>query len=105
MQNITVPFLMFYLLCNQLYYSFHGTAFSLNMEKDFFVVTPERKQNNSRQLSLLKLVGLENRIIIEGSSMPELTLLSVDYEQVRPLLEDARDKSLNYLKTAIDGKQ
>ncbi len=84
--------------------SFHGTAFSVNMEKDFYVVTPERKQNNSRQRSLLKLVGLENRLVVENASMPEKSDYAVDFDKVRPLLEKAREASKKYLKEAIDGK-
>ena len=84
--------------------SFHGTAFSLNMQKDFFVVTPERKKNNSRQKSLLRLVGQENRLLVEGVPMPDKDKYGVDYSTVNPLLAEARGKSLNYLKGAIDGE-
>ena len=76
----------------------------MNMEKDFYVVTPERKQNNSRQRSLLKLVGLENRLVVENASMPEKSDYAVDFDKVRPLLEKAREASKKYLKEAIDGK-
>ena len=84
--------------------SFHGTAFSLNMQKDFFVVTPERKQNNSRQKSLLRLVNQENRLIVEGAPMPAKDKFSMNYSTVNPLLAEAREKSINFLKGAIDGK-
>lgn len=84
--------------------SFHGTAFSLNMQKDFFVVTPERKKNNSRQKSLLRLVGMEDRLLVEGAPMPGKDKFSVDFSTVNPLLTEAREKSINYLKGAIDGE-
>lgn len=84
--------------------SFHGTAFSLNMQKDFFVVSPERKQNNSRQKSLLRLVNLENRLIIEGAQMPKKESFSIDYTIVTPLLESARDMSKNYLINSMYGE-
>ena len=84
--------------------SFHGTAFSVNMEKDFFVVTPARKKNNSRQKSLLKLVGLEDRLLVENAGLPEKVDYAVDYDKVRPLLEKAREANRKYLKEAIDGK-
>lgn len=84
--------------------SFHGTAFSLNMNKDFYVVTPARKQNNSRQKSLLRLFGLEDRMLIEDAPMPSLDNLHVEYKNVNKLLEKEREKSINYLRTAIDGK-
>ena len=82
--------------------SFHGTAFSLNMEKNFFVVTPARKQNNSRQKSILHLVGLENRLIIEESPMPHRDNFKVDYNVVSPRLDAARVDSLNYLRKALE---
>lgn len=84
--------------------SFHGTAFSLNMNKYFYVVTPARKQNNSRQKSLLKLVDLEDRLLVEDSPMPALEKFHVDYHRVNILLDAEREKSKNFLKTAIDGK-
>lgn len=84
--------------------SFHGTAFSLNMQKDFFVVSPERKQNNSRQKSLLRLVNMEDRLIVEGSQMPKQDFFIIDYTKVNPLLEVAREESKNYLINAIYGE-
>lgn len=84
--------------------SFHGTAFSLNLQKDFYVVTPKRKKNNSRQKSLLRLVGLEERLLVEGAPMPAKERFGVDYSTVNPLLAKAREKSINYLKGAINGK-
>lgn len=84
--------------------SFHGTAFSLNMQKDFFVVTPERKKNNSRQKSLLRLVGQEDRLLVEGAPVPSKERFCVDYSTVNPLLAEAREKSINYLKGSIDGE-
>jgi hypothetical protein len=83
--------------------SFHGTCFSLNMNKDFYVVTPSRKQNNSRQESLLKLFRLEDRLIIEDSPRPDLKKIGVDYERVNTLLALQREQSLSYLKHAIGG--
>lgn len=85
--------------------SFHGTAFSLNMEKNFFVVTPERKKNNSRQKSILRLVGLEDRLIEENSSMPLKQNYVIDYKTIRLKLEKARQESMDYLKNAIDGTE
>lgn len=84
--------------------SFHGTAFSLNMDKDFYVVTPARKKNNNRQKSLLKLVDLEDRLLVENAPFPSIKELHINYEKVNGLLEAEREKSKNYLKTAIDGK-
>ena len=45
--------------------SFHGLAFSLNLEKQFVMVP--RNEFNSRIESLLRLVGLEDRLINDGN--------------------------------------
>lgn len=82
--------------------SFHGTAFSLNFGKQFYTVIPRGASNNSRQKSILKLFGCENRMIVEGSSMPEVS--EVDITRTMETLDREREKSINYLKNAIDGE-
>lgn len=82
--------------------SFHGTAFSINFGKQFYTVIPKGKSNNSRQQSILKLFRCEDRMIVEGSVMPELR--PMDFATVLSCLDIERDKSLNYLKKAINGK-
>ncbi|MCM1372613.1 MAG: polysaccharide pyruvyl transferase family protein [Bacteroides sp.] len=83
--------------------SFHGTAFSINMNKPFYVVTPAHKNNNSRQQSILKLFGLSSRIIAEGADFPSESDLAINFDPVNNRLSEERQKSMNYLKTAIDG--
>lgn len=82
--------------------SFHGTAFSINFGKQFYTVIPKGKSNNSRQQSILKLFRCEDRMIVEGSVMPELR--PMDFATVLSCLDIERDKSMNYLKKAINGK-
>lgn len=82
--------------------SFHGTAFSINFGKQFYTVIPLGKSNNSRQRSLLKLMGCEERMLVEGSRMPPIT--EVDKPLVDRRLVEERKKSINFLKYAIDGK-
>lgn len=82
--------------------SFHGTAFSINFNRPFYVVTPARMKNNSRQQSILKLFGLSSRIISEGTNLPKADDLIVNFDSVNKILSEERDKSVNYLKTAID---
>ena len=52
----------------------------------------------------MKLMGLEDRLIIEGSPMPAKDTYHIDYTKVSPYLEKARMESKSYLKEAIDGK-
>lgn len=84
--------------------SFHGTAFSINFNKDFYVVTPARMNNNSRQQSILRLFNLSDRIIKEGEPLPGNNLWKIDFEPVNDILERERTKSKDYLKKAIDGE-
>lgn len=84
--------------------SFHGTAFSINFNKDFYVVTPARMKNNSRQQSILRLFNLSERIIKEGEALPDKNQWKVDFEPVNSILEREREKSKEYLKNAIDGE-
>lgn len=77
--------------------SFHGTAFSINLERDFYTVTPLRKQNNSRQQSLLKLFQLESRLLVEGVKFPSVEHRHIDYIPVMQRLSEERKKSIQFL--------
>ena len=84
--------------------SFHGTAFALNFGRQFYTVLPLRKQNNSRQRSLLELFGLTSRLLVEGDELPDVAR-EVDYKAVDARLDSERAKSLKFLKSAIDGRE
>ena len=61
---------------------------------------PLGKSNNSRQKSILKLMGCEERMLTEGSDMPVIERLDTD--SILGRLEEERQKSINFLKNAID---
>lgn len=82
--------------------SFHGTAFAINFNKEFYTITPARKQNNSRQQSLLNLLGLSNRLVPEG--YPVDIDQKIDYENVNQILDIERRRSIEFLTNAIDGE-
>lgn len=84
--------------------SFHGTAFSVNFNRDFYTILPMRKQNNSRQRSLLEMFGLTERLLVEGAPMPNASSMTIDYTTVSLCLSNERRKSINFLKQAIDEK-
>lgn len=84
--------------------SFHGTAFSVNFQRDFYTILPRRKQNNSRQRSLLELLGLMDRLLVEGAPWPVISEVNMDYAHVNKRLEEERNKSILFLKSAIDGE-
>ena len=82
--------------------SFHGTAFSINFGRNFYTVIPNGKDNNSRQRSILKLMGCEERLVKEGSSFPKI--IPAETDKIGNRLDAERINSLNFLKTAIDGE-
>lgn len=84
--------------------SFHGTAFSINFNRPFYVVTPARKLNNSRQHSILKLFGLSERLIAEDAQLPTEEMLHVDFIHVNNILEQQRELSYKYLKDNLNGE-
>lgn len=73
--------------------SFHGTAFSINFNKDFYVYANAHR-GNSRFVSLLALVGLESRMI---ESLPE-NGGSIVWAEVNRKLDVAREKSVDWLE-------
>ena len=84
--------------------SFHGAAFSLQFQKNFFTsMSPkERAQPTfSRIYSLLSRLGCADRIIGLDDTAP--LEAKMDYGQVYERLEAARADSLAYLKAALEG--
>lgn len=78
--------------------SFHGIAFSINMEKNFYVRYISRSIANSRLESILKEYNLENRQI------GNCTVDFIDYKTVNAQLNKNREKSLGYIKEKIIGE-
>lgn len=82
--------------------SFHGTAFAVNFGVPFFTVVSAAKKNNSRMESLLGLVGLTDRMIMDDCVINNVDFVStVDYEKAHRLLDEARKKSVDYLMRAL----
>ncbi len=76
--------------------SFHGTAFALNFNKQFIEILPNNK-TGSRNQSILRLTGLENRIITDYNDFSICNYL-IDYKKVNKILDKERIKSLAILK-------
>lgn len=64
--------------------SFHGTAFSINLNKQFSVIYPE--SYSTRMDSLLKLTNLQSRHYITGEYKDE----EIDYSNANEILEQRR---------------
>jgi Polysaccharide pyruvyl transferase. len=76
--------------------SFHGTAFSLNLEKQFFY---EPSGSGSRIDNIVKMCGVENRGI-DGDGVMNT---NINYEIVRERLADFRAESKEWLEKAVRG--
>lgn len=80
--------------------SFHGTVFSMIFHKPFVTFyNPER--GNSRLESILKTVGLENRLC-SPVDFNEKNLKDIDWERVDIILDQMKQKSLAFLKSSLN---
>lgn len=81
--------------------SFHGTAFSLNLNIPFITIAPDRF--SSRIDSILKLTKTENRKIqsFDCHKIEAIYRSQIDFELVNRLLDEQRDLSLEFLKNNI----
>ena len=77
--------------------SFHGVAFSINFNKDFVVIYPEKF--SSRLRSILEITGLFDRVVEDGSL--DIINKKINYKTVNDKISNERDKSIAYLRTAL----
>ncbi|WP_273212133.1 polysaccharide pyruvyl transferase family protein [Runella zeae] len=77
--------------------SFHGTAFSVIFQKNFYYVAL-KDGKNTRASSLLNSINLENRMI-DIDSRPTFT--TIDYKDSEILLNEQIDRSSEFLKMAL----
>ncbi len=80
--------------------SFHGTAFSLIFEKDFYIV--DNKAGGSRITNLLKKVGLLERLV---SEKVEQDHSEIDYEESKKLLCEYVRSSKEFLDKALKAEK
>ncbi|MCR4861353.1 MAG: polysaccharide pyruvyl transferase family protein [Ruminococcus sp.] len=83
--------------------SFHGTAFSLNLNTNFYVFYKKNLDGNfvepSRISDFLDIFGLKNRII---STIDDINLNEkIDFSAVELILEKERKNSKDYLNLAL----
>lgn len=83
--------------------SFHATAISINLEKDFFVFPRFKKaelgSQNSRLIDLLSRYELQDRFL---RVIPETVPQKINYSKVLGLLEMDRFNSVSYLSRIIE---
>lgn len=76
--------------------SFHGTAFSLIFEKQFYCYIAKGK-SNVRIESILKQIGLESRIINEDTNLDELSV--IDFNGINGQLEKLRKTAFFFFQS------
>lgn len=79
--------------------SFHGTAFSIIFEKQFWVNLLENgKATNDRFMSLLNQLGLNDRFIPSDEYNTDFLNKKIDYNEVNKLLKECKQKAINFIK-------
>lgn len=79
--------------------SFHGTAFAINFNKEFNVeLLVKNSKVNSRMVNILRLVGLENRLV---TSDVNYETNEIDYSKVNQHLAKERQQSLMFITNSM----
>ena len=78
--------------------SFHGTAFSINFEKQFSTILLGSNVDD-RSVSLIRKLGLENRTV--SASNVELPATEIDYCKIGKKIDDFRNLSYHYIEESI----
>lgn len=79
--------------------SFHATAFSINLNKEFICIYPH--EFSSRIDSILKIMHLENRHLQSFSNF-DICNTSINYKNVKEILDEKRDNTYKFLKQALE---
>lgn len=80
--------------------SFHGVAFALNFEKEFYTVLPKNANKNNRIYSLLQTVCALDRVVYKNSCSI-ISVLNVDYNKINIGINLFRKASTTYLKNIL----
>jgi len=81
--------------------SFHGVAFSVNFNKDFYVEVTQKSfftESSSRITDFLNELGLNERLIGDSAAVKTE---KIQYGQINSKLVDMREKSLAYLLSML----
>lgn len=83
--------------------SFHGVVFCLLYHKPFYAVLlqNEYSKGNDRIVSLLKSVGLDNRIISSNTDINSAKIVEICWEEIDVKLEELRKKSVDFLSKEL----
>jgi hypothetical protein len=79
--------------------SFHGTAFSLIFNKNFFTIP--HKDSGARMIELLSLFNLSKLLVTNKNEISELLTYSINYDEINEILRQEKNKSLKYLESSL----
>ncbi|MBQ2715052.1 MAG: polysaccharide pyruvyl transferase family protein [Clostridia bacterium] len=77
--------------------SFHGTALSIMLEKNFYV--EYSSDTNSRLTNIVKTFGLDSCVV--GEKLLENDPVCVNYESVKKILDEKRERAYEYLDGVV----
>lgn len=80
--------------------SFHGMVFSIIFCKQF-IVYGNRGRGMERFHSLLKIFGLERRLLDWHDNFREATDTAIDYRKVEPVIKEWQQKSYTFINEAL----
>ena len=85
--------------------TFHGSVFSIKYNKQFATFIRGGYEgtygNNEKLFDLLSTFGLESRSVENISSLEEILLKKVNYDEVNTIIDTERKKSINYLSQFV----
>lgn len=88
--------------------SFHAVALSLNHEKEFVVYKrfndTDKASQNSRIIDVLDMFGVRERLVTEARTAEQILEMKIAYAQVSGLMEREKQRSIAFLKRALEGK-
>lgn len=88
--------------------SFHGCAFALVYNKNFFAFYKHAKKGgmstNNRIDNMLGWAGISNRILTGKEEIEQWMVTALDYTEANRRIQDMRQSSLNYLTKALANK-
>jgi len=83
--------------------SFHGTAFSIIFQKEFYTFKRENEEVNSRMIDLLSMLNIDERIIDDIEALDKIKKL--DYQIINSKIEEKLNFSKKYIENILQIKK
>lgn len=83
--------------------SFHGMVFSIIFEKNFIVIG-NQDRGLDRFISLLTLLGLEDRLVFSVEDIKNKKINDIDYKKINSILEENKKISIDFLVNNLEDR-